>query len=239
MLALDEYGTRRIKQWMQTAIEPALRQLGKLVMQFSQSVYTANKRFRIVQPSAIQEQRELEINIPIYNDMGEAIGKSMDLESAKFDVTVASGSTLPVNRWAYLEELKELLQLGVVDDIAVLAETDIQHKDKIAQRKSLYAQLKGKVGEQENTIKDRDGTIETLTRQLVQAGIKAEIQQGEMEIEKKKLDSKALQDKAVLETQAQQKLMRGKMANEADVQTRKMNLAIDQMKTSQEKTENK
>ena len=52
-------------------------------------------------------------------------------------------------------------------------------------------------------------------------------------------EKKALQDKAVLETQAQQKLMRGKMANEADVQTRKMNLAIDQMKTSQEKTENK
>ena len=28
MLALDEYGTRRIKQWMSTSIEPALRQLG-------------------------------------------------------------------------------------------------------------------------------------------------------------------------------------------------------------------
>ena len=44
MLALDEYGTRRIKQWMQHSIEPALRQLGRLVMQFSQAVYTANKR---------------------------------------------------------------------------------------------------------------------------------------------------------------------------------------------------
>ena len=74
MLALDEYGTRRIKQWMQHSIEPALRQMGRLVMQFSQAVYTANKRFRIIQPSALQEQRETEINIPLYNDMGEAIG---------------------------------------------------------------------------------------------------------------------------------------------------------------------
>ena len=237
MLALDEYGTRRIKQWMQTAIEPALRQLGKLIMQFSQSVYTANKRFRIVQPSAIQEQRELEINIPIFNDMGEAIGKSMDLESAKFDVTVASGSTLPVNRWAYLEELKQLMQLGVVDDIAVLAETDIKHKDKIAKRKSLYSQLQGKITNQEDTIKDRDGTIETLKRQLVQAGIQAEIHQGEMELEKKKLDAKARQDKAVLETEAQQKLMRSKMSNEAEVQSRKMNMAIEQMKSSANKND--
>jgi hypothetical protein len=78
MLALDEYGTRRIKQWMKHSIEPGLRQLGKVIMQISQSVYTANKRFRIIQPSAIQEEREQQINIPIYNDMGNAIGKSMD-----------------------------------------------------------------------------------------------------------------------------------------------------------------
>ena len=63
--------------------------------------------------------------------MGEAIGKSMDISAQKFDIRIVSGSTLPVNRWAYLEELKQLMQLGVVDDIAVLAETDIKNKDKI------------------------------------------------------------------------------------------------------------
>ena len=113
------------------------KQLGKVVMQFTQSVYTANKKFRIIQPSAIQEGKDQEINIPIYNDMGEAVGKSMDVTSMKFDVRVVSGSTLPINRWAYLEELKQLLQMGVVDDIAVLAETDIKNKEKIVKRKSL------------------------------------------------------------------------------------------------------
>ena len=67
-------------------------------------------------------KREIEINIPLYNDYGEAIGKIKDYNSAKFDVRIIAGSTLPINRWAYLGELKELLQLGVVDDIAVLAE---------------------------------------------------------------------------------------------------------------------
>ncbi len=117
MLALDEYGTRRIKQWMKHSIEPALRQLGKVIMQISQSVYSANKRFRIIQPSAIQEEREQEINIPIYNDMGEAIGKSMDYSAAKFDVRIVAGSTLPVNRWA----LSSIVPVKVKSPLAITA----------------------------------------------------------------------------------------------------------------------
>ena len=226
MLALDEYGTRRIKQWMQHSIEPALRQLGRLVMQFSQAVYTANKRFRIIQPSAIQEQRETEINIPLYNDMGEAIGKSMDYASAKFDVTIVAGSTLPVNRWAYLEELKQLMQLGVVDDIAVLSETDLRNKEGIAKRKSMYAQMQGQLEQMGEEIKDQAGTIETLERQLVQSGIKSKIMQGEMELEKNKQDVRGSRQSALLETEAQQKLLRNVMKNEADVVSEKIDLAV-------------
>ena len=69
----------------------------------------------------------------------------MDVGTLKYDVRVVQGSTLPVNRWAYLEELKQLMQLGIVDDIAVLAETDIKNKEHIAKRKSLYAQLQGQI----------------------------------------------------------------------------------------------
>ncbi len=71
MLALDEYGTRRIKQWMSTSIEPALKQLGQVVLEFCQATYTAHKRFRIVQTSAIQEGKTQEINVPLYNDLGK------------------------------------------------------------------------------------------------------------------------------------------------------------------------
>jgi hypothetical protein len=191
MLAQDEYGTRRVKQWMKNSIEPSLKQLGKVVMQFSQSVYSAQKTFRIVQPNAIAEQKEVEINVPIYNDMGEGIGKMYDYQSAKFDVRVMSGSTMPMNRWAYLDELKQLMQLGVVDDIAVLAETDIRNKNNIIKRKSLYSQLQGQVSQLTESMKDKDGTIETLQRQLVQAGIKGKVQDAEMEIHKKKVETNA------------------------------------------------
>ena len=216
MLALDEYGTRRIKQWMKHSIEPALRQLGSVIMQISQSVYTANKRFRIIQPSAIQEEREQEINIPMYNDMGKAIGKSMDYSSAKFDVRIVAGSTLPVNRWAYLAELKELLQFGVIDDIAVLAETDVRNKEQIAKRKSLYAQLQGQLGQLQEALEDKEGTIETLERQLVQAGIKGKVMQAEMEITKKKEEVKGDLKDSYRSTEAKQKLLQNVMSNEAD-----------------------
>ena len=226
MLALDEYGTRRVKQWMKNSIEPALKQLGEVVMQYSQAVYTANKRFRIVQPSALQEDREVEINIPMFNDMGEAIGKSMDFSSAKFDVRVVSGSTLPVNRWAYLAELKELLQLGVVDDLAVLAETDIKRKDLIAKRKSVYSQLQGQLQQLQEAMKDREGTIETLERQLVQAGIKGKVMQAEMEITKQKEEIKGETKDAYRQTEAEQKNLQNIMGNEVDLKKKEMQMEI-------------
>ena len=218
MLALDEYGTRRIKQWMSTSIEPALRQLGGMVLQFSQSTYSAYKRFRLIQPSAIQEEREQEVNIPVYNDMGEAIGKSMDISTLKYDVRVIQGSTLPINRWAYLEELKQLMQLGIVDDIAVLAETDIKNKQNIVKRKSLYAQLSGQVEQLTEAVKDKEGTIETLERQLVQAGIKQKVMQADVEINKKKEEVKSQMGKQYVETEGKQKLLRNVMANNVESQ---------------------
>ena len=218
MLALDEYGTRRIKQWMNTSIEPALKQLGKVVLQFSQATYTAYKRFRLIQNSSIQEGKDREINVPIYNDMGEAIGKSMDIESLKYDVRVIQGSTLPVNRWAYLEELKQLMQLGVVDDIAVLAETDIKNKETIVKRKSLYSQLQGQVQQLSEAIKDKEGTIETLERQLVQAGIKQKVMQADVEINKKKEEVKSQLGKEFIETEGKQKLLRNVMSNNVESQ---------------------
>ena len=231
MLALDEYGTRRIKQWMSNSLEPALKQLGILVKQFTQSVYTAQKVFRIVQPSALQEQRRVEINIPIYNDFGEAIGKSMDYGAAKFDVRIVAGSTLPVNRWAYVAELKELMQMGVIDDIALLAETDIRNKEKIAQRKSMYSQMQSQLEGAGEQIKDLSGTIETLERQLVQAGIKDKVMQAAVEINKKKEEVKSDLEKQVTGTEAQQKLLQAEMKNQLQKNQMKLESETDQIIT--------
>ena len=121
------------------------------------------------------------------------------------------------------------MQLGVVDDIAVLAETDLRNKEGIAKRKSLYAQLQGQVSSMEESLKDQAGTIETLERQLVQAGIKGKVLQGEMELEKNKQDIRGSRQAALLETEAQQKLLRNVMKNEVDVTNEKMDLAVQRV----------
>ena len=235
MLAMDEYGTRRIKYWLRTSIEPGLKQLGQVVKQMSQFIYTANKVFRIVEPSGMQPEKRLEINIPVYNSFGKVIDKHNDYAAAKFDVRVVAGSTLPVNRWAYLEELKELMRMGVVDDVAVLAETDIRNKDKIVQRKSLYSQLQSQIKNMEEEMKNDKGTIETLERQLVQAGIKDKIRQGEMEDNKQRLKDAGDRQKQLNDTKAQQTAERNALRQETQFQKRKADMSLEDAKREMQK----
>ena len=205
LLANDEFGTRRIKAWMNSLLEPCLEHVGIIFKDTAQSHYTEDKVFRIVQPntSGEYEENETRVNIPIYNDYGEEVAKWSDYASARFDIRIVAGASLPLNRWALLEEYFRWFQAGLIDDIAMLAETDVRGKEAIVERKSMYAQLQGQIEKMEEQIKDSEGTIETLERQLVQAGIRHQIDVGSHEVKKD-----------VLETEAQQKLYRELMKAE-------------------------
>jgi hypothetical protein len=175
---------------MKNAVEPSLQHLGEIVRDYAQATYKSNKIFRIVEPNN-QKVKDVEVNIIQYNKYGDAIGKFFDYETAKFDIRLVAGSTMPINRWAYLKELMEMLKLGIVDDIAVLAEADIKGKEEIAKRKSLLSQMQKQLGEAQELIKDKEGTIETLERQLVQAGIKDKVRMAEHDMRKQVLDTSA------------------------------------------------
>ena len=209
LLANDEFGTRRLKAWMSSVVEPALEHLGKCFQMFSQSHYTVEKVFRIVQPEAGQrpdsQEKEVRVNIPIYNDYGKAVEVFRDYASARFDIRLVAGATMPVNRWALIEEYFRWFQAGLIDDIAMIAETDIRNKKSIVERKSMYSQMQGQISQMEEAIKDNEGTIETLERQLVQAGIKMKVGDAANEVRKD-----------VLATEAQQKLLRGMLKTEFD-----------------------
>ena len=199
LLANDEFGTRRIKAWMGSILEPALEHIGITFKEIAQSHYQADKVFRIVQPNAGggYSEKETRINIPIYNDYGDEINKWSDYGSARFDIRIVAGASMPINRWALLEEYFRWYQAGLIDDIAMLAETDVRGKENIIERKSLYSQLQQQVAQLEEQVKDKDGTVETLSRQLVQAGIRHNIDAGSKEV-----------DRDVMETKAQQKFYR-------------------------------
>ena len=108
--------------------------------------------------------------------------------------------------------------------MAVLAETDIRNKPSIVKRKSLYAQLTGQIQQLDDQLKDSKGTIETLERQLVQAGIKQKVMAADVEINKNKEQVVKHMEGQYLETEAQQKLARGVIANERDFTKRKLDL---------------
>jgi hypothetical protein len=199
LLANDEFGTRRLKAWMNSIVEPSLEHIGRVFKMMAQKHYNIEKVFRIVQPEGgNQEEKEVRINVNLYNDYGKAIGKYKDYAAARFDVRIIAGATLPLNRWALLEEYFRWYQSGLIDDVAMLAETDIRNKEKIVERKSMVSQMQGQLQSIQELVKEKDGTIETLQRQLVQAGIKMKVGDAGNEIRKD-----------VLETEAQQKLLRG------------------------------
>jgi len=225
LLANDEFGTRRLKAWMGSIVEPCLEHLGRIFQQIAQKHYSVEKVFRIVQPEAgqsPQEEKDVRINIQVYNDYGQAIGKWNDYASARFDVRVIAGATMPVNRWALLEEYFRWFQAGLIDDIAMIAETDIRNKKSIVERKSMYAQMQGQMEQMDEAIKDKEGTIETLERQLVQAGIKMKVGQASNEIRKD-----------VLETEAQQKLLRGMLKTEFDKMKTEMKASMEVAKAEE------
>ena len=225
MLAMDEYGTRRIRQWVNTIVEPALEHMGRIFKEIAQFTYTSQKVFRIVQPEAGAsegEVQEVSINIPIYNDFGETIQRFNDYQSAKFDVRIVAGSTQPVNRWALLDEYFNWFQAGLIDDVAMIEQTDIRNKKALMQRKSMYAQMQQQIVGMEEQIKDQEGTIQTLERQVVQAGIQEKISKGAEET-----------NKELLNTQAEQKLLRGRMKDTVDLA--KKELALEKKKISVDK----
>ena len=230
LLANDEFGTRRLKAWMGSVVEPALEHLGRCFQLIAQRHYTVEKVFRIVQPEAGQspqeQEKEVKINIQVYNDYGEAIGRFKDYATARFDIRVVAGATMPVNRWALLEEYFKWFQAGLIDDIAMIAETDIRNKKQVMERKSVYAQLQGQVQQMQEAMKDKEGTIETLQRQLVQAGIKMQVDKAGNEVRKD-----------VLETEAQQKLLRGMMKVEFEKMRDQMKMDMNSNKEDVKESE--
>ena len=224
MLANDEYGTRRIKSWMHNVIEPALERVGEVHKQLAQATYKANKVFRIVQPNAgggydeKSTEKTAEINIPKYNDFGKVIGKYNDYASARFDVKIVAGSTLPVNRWALVDEFFKWFQAGAVDDIAFIEQADIPNKERLIERMSRMAQMSKQLQGLERDNEDLKGLVERLKTQIVQGDIKHTSAREQMRVEK-----------GGMQIQAQQKVLGKDLQNEVIARKREIADAVKLM----------
>ena len=89
----------------------------------------------------------------------------------------------------------------------------------------------------EESLKDKEGTIETLERQLVQAGIKDKISKAEVQIAKKVGDIENSATKDSLETEAKHKFAQKVIMDSAAQQKQRIKMEADNIiKNLQTKT---
>jgi hypothetical protein len=172
-MAIDEFGARRMKSKMDD-LYVSLARLGKVCIDLAQDTYTSEKAIRLFQPDGSIEQEKL--NVMQYDDYGMPISRINDVTVGEYDVAIIAGSTLPSNRWAMLQEYRELYQLGLVDQVAVLKRAEIPDADQIIQRSGMIQQMQQMIAQQEETIKSLKGDLQTATREETNARQKAELE---------------------------------------------------------------
>ena len=180
-IALDEYGQRRIKS-KRDDIEQCINQLAKVVVGLIQYVYTDEKVFRLMQPN--NRPLEIEINHPLYDDVGNLMGKVNDITIGKYDVIVLSGSTLPSNRWARFEYYMQLYQSGLIDQIEVLKQTDVADMEGVLERAGQMQQMQAQVQQQTEEIKNLKGDLQTAQRESLHDRKRVEVKEFEKKLAK-------------------------------------------------------
>lgn len=199
-VALDEYGQRRIKSKLDD-IEGALNQLGRVITDLIQMTYTQEKAIRILQPNNVSYVTRL--NVPVFDDLGGEIKRINDVTVGKYDVIITSGSTLPSNRWARFEYFKELYQLGLIDQIEVLKQTEIVDVQAVLERFGEIARLRQQLAQAEELIKNLKGDLQTAERETKHARM-------QMEVNKFKGDLKTVSTRA----EAAQELFQARLNDE-------------------------
>ena len=180
-VALDEFGQRRIKS-KRDDIEECLNQLAKVVVGLIQYVYTDQKVFRLMQPN--NRPLEMEINSPIYDDIGNLMGKVNDITIGKYDVVILSGSTLPSNRWARFEYYMQLYQSGLIDQIEVLKQTDVADMEGVLERAGQMQQMQSQIQQQTEEIKNLKGDLQTAQRESLHDRKRVEVKEFEKKLAK-------------------------------------------------------
>lgn len=183
-LAMEEFGQRRVRS-KKDDIEESLSWLGGVVSQLIRDTYRAEKTIRLIQPN--MPEREVKLNVPVYDQVSnDVIQRVNDVTSGQYDLVCVGGSTLPVNRWARFEGYKELYQMGVIDDVELLKQTEVVDVAGVLERKSLYSQMQQHVASLEAQLKEVMGDLQTARRESVQDEKRVELMKFKGELDEMK-----------------------------------------------------
>ena len=181
-IAIDEFGQRRIRS-KKDDIEASLNVMGKIIIELMQAMYTDQKMIRLLQPNT--GPKEIEVNKREFDPItGSFIGKTNDITVGRYDVQVVSGSTLPSNRWARFEYYKELFQLGVIDQVELLKQTDVADYEGVLKRSGIAAQQAQQVEELTEELKKTKGDLQTAQRESVHDRKRLEVKEFEVKLAK-------------------------------------------------------
>lgn len=172
-MAIDEFGARRMKSKMDD-LYGALARLGQVYLDLAQATFTQEKMIRLFQPDGSVSEETL--NVMQYDDYGLQIGRINDITVGRYDVMIQAGSTLPSNRWAMLEEYKELFTLGLVDQVAVLKRAEIPDAEQILQRAGQMQQMQQMMQQMEEEIKNLKGDLQTAERAEINSRKRVEVE---------------------------------------------------------------
>ena len=180
-VALDEFGQRRIKS-KKDDVEECINQLAKVVVGLVQYVYTGQKVMRLMQPN--NRPIEIPINSPMYDSVGNEIGKINDITVGKYDVIVLSGSTLPSNRFARFEYYMQLYQAGLIDQLEVLKQTDVADMEGVLERAGQMQKMQQQMQMQAEEIKKLRGDLQTAQRESLHDRKRVEVKEFEKKLAK-------------------------------------------------------
>ena len=181
-IALDEFGQRRIRS-KKDDIESFLNQLGKVVVSMVQWIYTEEKTIRLIQPN--QSPKNVQVNQLVFDDLTNAIvGRINDVTVGAYDLQVVSGSTMPSNRWARFEYYKELFQMGVIDQVELLKQTDVADMEGVLERAGQMSKIQGELNNAQEEIKKLKGDLQTAQRESIHDRKRVELKDFEVKLAK-------------------------------------------------------
>jgi len=219
-VAMDEYGQRRIKS-KRDDIEESINQLAKVVVGLIQYVYKDEKVLRLMQPNNMP--KEIVMNSPIYDDVGNYMGKVNDITIGKYDVIVLSGSTLPSNRWARFEYYMQLYEKGLIDQIEVLKQTDVADMEGVLQRAGQMEKMQGQIQAQTEEIKKLKGDLQTAQRESLHDRKRVEVKEFEKKLAKAEAKVEMAQKLYTTRLGDELKMAKEEIEPIADNKQRKMN----------------
>jgi hypothetical protein len=177
-LAIEEFANRRLNLKMRS-VTNSLSIMGSVAWEYMQKSYNYDKVVRIVKP----DSSEQEIKLGLVDDPQEAdIRKVFNVTTGTYDVKAVGGSTMASNRWAELQEYKELLQMGAIDQPEFLKKTNIFDKEGILQRSGQLQQAQNQLEQMAQMLEDsqkeisqRDAKLESSFQTIIKQ--KIEIQE--------------------------------------------------------------